>query len=102
MRTNCCGTSVPHPGSFKACGAPVAARTERLSAGLRRSVQASDHTLGHLEEEILHQTQELERALLTEAAQQKADATPPVCPGCGRKLTRRTHGHGTNRRVVGR
>jgi len=46
-----------------------------------------------LEEEILHTTQELERALLEEAAQQKAEGTPPVCPVCGHKLTRRTHGH---------
>lgn len=93
MKANCCVSSVPHHGSYETFGQPVAAWTERLSAGLHRSVQAADHTMGHLEEEILHQTQEVERALLTEAAQQKADATPPVCPVCGRKLTRRTRGH---------
>jgi hypothetical protein len=30
--------------------------TARLTSGLRRSLQASDQTLGHLEEEILRQT----------------------------------------------
>ncbi len=34
---------------------------ERLSAGLSRSIQASTQTIGHLEEEILHQTHELDR-----------------------------------------
>jgi hypothetical protein len=49
--------------------------------------------LGHLEEQILHQTRELERRLLEEAAQKKADQTPPVCPVCGHKLSRCTHDH---------
>jgi hypothetical protein len=49
--------------------------------------------MGHLEEEILHQTRDLERAVLEAAAQQKADQSPPVCPVCGGKLTRLTHGH---------
>lgn len=49
--------------------------------------------MGHLEEEILHRTHELERALLEEAAQQKADQAPPVCPLCGGKLSRLTQGH---------
>ena len=93
MKADCCVPSVPHHGSFETFGTAVSAWAERLSAGLSRSVQASDHTLGHLEEEILHQTHEVERALLTEVAQQKADATPPVCPVCGHKLTRRTRGH---------
>jgi hypothetical protein len=93
MRADCCVSSVPHHGSFETFGRPVAAWAERLSVGLSRSVQASDQTLGHLEEEILQQTHELERALLAEAAQQKADATPPVCPVCGHKLSRRTRGH---------
>jgi hypothetical protein len=35
----------------------------------------------------------LERKLLEEAAQKKADQTPPVCPVCGNKLSRRTREH---------
>src|SRR5262245_5187637 len=93
MSMNCCGTSVPHHGSFEVFPQAVAAWQERLQAGLGRSIQASDQTLGHLEEEILHQTRDLERRVLEEAAQQKADQAPPVCPVCGNKLSRVTHGH---------
>jgi hypothetical protein len=93
VTTNCCGKSVPHPGSFEAFGREAIARQERLQAGLGRSIQASDQTLGHLEEEILRQTRGLERALLEEAAQKKADHAPPLCPMCNSKLSRVTHGH---------
>ena len=65
----------------------------RLTAGLNQSIRASDETLGHLEEQILHQTHGLERKLLEEAAQKKADQTPPLCPVCGHKLSRRTRDH---------
>jgi hypothetical protein len=93
VTTNCCGKSVPHPGSFEAFGWEVIAWQERLQAGLGRSIQASDQTLGHLEEEILRQTRGLERSLLEEAAQKKADQAPPLCPVCKGKLSRVTHGH---------
>jgi len=46
-----------------------------------------------MEEKILRQTQGLERKLLEEAAQKKADQSPPICPVCGHKLSRRTHDH---------
>jgi hypothetical protein len=91
---SCCMPSVPHADSrFETLAGPVADWTARLTAGLTRSVQASDQTLGHLEEEILHQTRGLERRLLEEAAQKKADQTPPRCPLCGHPLTRRTRAH---------
>jgi hypothetical protein len=41
-------------------------------------------------EEILQQTRGLERKLLEEAAQNKADQSPPAGPVCGHKLTRQT------------
>jgi Uncharacterised protein family (UPF0236). len=89
--SNCCLKSVPQSdSSFETFAGPVADWTARLTAGLARSVQASDQTLGHLEEEILQQTHGLERKLLEEAAQKKADQSPPVCPVCGHKLTRQT------------
>jgi hypothetical protein len=92
--SNCCVESVPHPdSSFETFAGPVADWAARLTVGLRRSVQASDQSLGHLEEEILQQTRGLERQLLEEAAQKKADQTPPQCPVCGHQLTRRTHDH---------
>ena len=93
MSANCCATSVPHHGSFEVFPKAVAAWQERLAAGLSRSIQASDETMGHMEEEILHQTRDLQRAVLEEAAQKKADKSPPVCPVCGNKLSRITHGH---------
>ena len=91
---NCGGMSVPHhDSSFKAFPRAVAAWQERLTAGLSRSIQASDQTMGHLEEEILHKTRDLERIVLEEATQKKADQAPPVCPVCGGKLSRVTQGH---------
>jgi hypothetical protein len=93
MNTNCCVTSVPHHGSFKVLAKAVGAWQERLQAGLSRSIEASDQTMGHLEEEILQKTRELERAVLEEATQKKADQTPPLCPVCGGKLSRVTQGH---------
>jgi len=91
---NCCVKSVPQSdSSFETFARPVADGQVRLTAGLSRSVQASDQNLGHLEEEILHQTHDLERQLLEEAAQKKADQSPPVCPVCGHKLSRCTREH---------
>lgn len=92
--SNCCEKSVPQPdSSFETFARPVAGWQARLTAGLTRSVQASDETLGHLEEAILHSTRDLERKLLEAAAQKKADQSPPVCPVCGHKLSRRTREH---------
>jgi len=55
--SNCCLKAVPHSdSSFETLAGPVAEWTARLMAGLTRSVQGSDENLGHLEEEILHQT----------------------------------------------
>src|SRR5512136_2922936 len=93
MSANCCATSVPHRGSFEVFPQAVCVWQERLQAGLSRSIEASDETMGHMEEEILHKTRDLQRAVLEEAAQKKADAAPPVCPVCGNKLSRITHGH---------
>lgn len=88
----CCVKSVPHhDSSYETFARPVADWQARLTAGLNQSIQAADQTLGHLEEQILRQTQGLERRLLEEAAQKKADQTPPVCPVCGHRLSRRTH-----------
>jgi hypothetical protein len=88
---NCCVKSVPQSdGSYETFARPVAEWQARLTEGLNQSIRASDHSLGHLEEEILQQTRGLERKLLEEAAQKKADQTPPVCPVCGNRLSRCT------------
>jgi len=91
---HCCLKSVPQSdSSFETFAGPVADWQARLTAGLNQSVQACEENLGHLEEQILHQTRGLERQLLAEAAQKKADQTPPVCPVCGHPLSRRTRDH---------
>jgi hypothetical protein len=89
-----CLSSVPHAdSSFETFARPVSDWQARLTAGLNRSVRACDHNLGHLEEQISLQTQSVERQLLEEAAQKKADQSPPVCPVCGHQLSRCTAGH---------
>ena len=93
MNRNCCATSVPPPGSFKVLAKAVGVWQERLPAGLSRGIEASDQTMGHLEEEIFQQTRELARAVLAESAQKKGDQVPPVCPVCGGQLSRLTEGH---------
>lgn len=88
MSTNCCET-VPHPhGSFEGLAKATHDWQERLQAGLVRVINASDQNMGHLEEEILQKTRELQRVALEEASQKKADLTPPVCPVCRNKLGR--------------
>ena len=91
---DCCLKSVPQTdSSYETFERSVADWQARLTAGLNQSVQASEETLGHMEEQILQQTRGLERKLLEEAAQKKADQTPPVCPVCGQVLSRRTLDH---------
>ena len=49
-----------------------------------------------MEEELLQGGQELFRQMLEKAAQQKADAAPPLCPHCQNTLSRLSGGHWTN------
>lgn len=64
-----------------------------LDRSLQRLVLASDQNLGHLEVQAAHDVQELLRQAIQRGAQAKADATPPLCPVCGHKLTRLSSGH---------
>jgi hypothetical protein len=94
MNTNCCVPAAPHThGGFKVLEKAINVWQERLQAGLGRVINGSDETMGHLEEEILQKTRELERVVLEEATQKKADLTPPVCPVCKNKLSRVTEGY---------
>jgi len=91
---DCCEKTVPQSdSSYETFGQPVSDWMARLSAGLNRSIQTKSQTMGDLERQILQQTQGLERKLLAEASQKKADQSPPVCPVCGNKLIRLSHGH---------
>lgn len=62
---------------------------------IHASACAADQNLGHLEEELLRGGQEVFRQMLEKAAQQKADATPPLCPHCQHQLSRLSEGHFT-------
>ncbi len=71
---DCCVQPVPQSDldSYETFAGPMVEWQARLTAGLEQSIRASDQTLGDMEEQILHQTQGLERKLLEEAAQKKA------------------------------
>lgn len=91
--SNCCVPSVPPDSSYETFGQPVLDWMARLTAGLNRSIPNTNQTMGDLERQIVQQTQGLERKLLEEAAQKKADQSPPLCPVCGHKLSRLSQGH---------
>lgn len=91
--TNTCEPPAPTALSFNVLQNELPHWANRLQAGLAQSVEASDQTLGHLEEQLLRETRDFQRQLLQEAAQKKAEATPPRCPLCGRALSRCTPGH---------
>ena len=65
----------------------------RMQSELEASVCAGDEDLGHLEERLMKRTHELQRIVLEEAAQKKAEGTAIQCPACGGKLTRCSGGH---------
>lgn len=79
--------------SLEAFCAELPQWAERLQLNVEQSVQATDQTLGHLEELLLRDTKELQRKALEEAAQKKADGSPPRCPCCSNLLGRLTTGH---------
>ena len=91
--------AVAHESTPSTLRALLPARPEALLLGLARrvhdSVWAADQNLGHLEEELLRGGHEVFRQMLEKAAQQKADAAPPLCPQCQNQLRRLTGGHGT-------
>lgn len=76
---------------------PLAVVAARAGCALERSIQrlvlASDQDLGHLETQAAHDVQELLRQSVERGAQAKADASPPLCPVCGHRLSRLSHGH---------
>jgi hypothetical protein len=82
------------------CGAscePLAVLAARAACALEHSIQrlvaGSDQNLGHLELQAAQDVQALLRQTIERGAQAKAEATPPVCPVCGQKLSRLSAGH---------
>jgi len=76
---------------------PLAVLAARAACALEKSIQhlvwASDENLGHFERQAAQDVQELLRQSIERGAQAKADATPPLCPVCGHKLSRLSQGH---------
>jgi uncharacterized protein YheU (UPF0270 family) len=86
-------------GHFEPCVGDHAERSEswvqeavrlvtRLEERVREFVAAEGQDLGSIELELERQSQELFRAATEKAAQKKADAAPPLCPVCQKKLSR--------------
>src|SRR6185437_6253376 len=77
---------------------PLAVSAARLAVSLERSVSqfvaATDENLGSIELAVEKESRELLRQATEKAAQQKADATPPICPVCQQALTRINADHG--------
>lgn len=96
MKTTCCELA-PHTLPADAKSEPLAVLAARTACALDRAVErhvlACDQNLGHLEAQAAHDAQQLLRATVERGAQAKADVTPPLCPVCGKKLTRLSPGH---------
>jgi len=92
-----CHTSEPCDCHNTEPSESLAEKAARLAASLEQSVQAfvvaQVGTLGNIELELEHQSQELFLAAAQKAAQKKADVTPPLCPVCRQKLSRLSAGH---------
>lgn len=88
-------TCAPTTNCHEHRSAPVeslAVKAARLADALEERVRAflaaEEQNLGDIEIQLEQQSRELLRAAAEKAAQKKADSTPPVCPVCGRALSR--------------
>src|SRR5882757_9272339 len=97
IASNCCDCSPLKDAE------PLAVLAARAACALEKSIQhlvwASGENLGHFERQAAQDVQELLRQSIERGAQAKADATPPLCPVCGHKLSRLSQGHA---RKIGR
>src|SRR2546426_4056294 len=97
MNANCqeinkpCAIHDPEPSES------LTVRAARLADSLEQSVRdfivASDQNLGDIEVQVERQSRELQRQATEKAAQAKADVSPPVCPVCGKVLSRVSRDH---------
>ena len=75
----------------------LAVNAARLAASLEQNVcefiKATDQNLGDVELQIERRSREVQRQAVEQAAQSKADRTPPLCPVCKQQLSRVTGGH---------
>lgn len=74
----------------------LAVKAARLADTLDEGIRvflAGEGTLGDLEMQIEQESRELLRLAAEKGAQKKADSTPPVCPSCGKPLSRISENH---------
>jgi hypothetical protein len=76
---------------------PLAVLGAHAACALEHSIEcftaSSDENLGHLETQVAQDVHKLLRESVQRGAQAKADATPPICPVCGHKLSRVSADH---------
>ena len=96
MTTSCIESVASESGCTVKCE-PLAVLAARVACALEQSLErvvlSREQNLGHLEVQVAHDVQELLRQTVQRGAQTKADATPPLCPVCGRPLSRLSSGH---------
>jgi hypothetical protein len=96
MTTTCAKANVSNANSDPMFE-PLAVVAARAACALGKSIEAlvlaSDQNLGRLEVQAARDVQEFLRQAVERGAQAKADASLPVCPVCGHKLTRLSPGH---------
>jgi transposase-like protein len=93
----CAERSSAKPGDHHVSAESLTVKAVRLAEALERDIRnflvASDENLGDIELQIEQRSREFKRTAAQEAAQQKADLTPPVCPVCQQPLSRVRGGH---------
>jgi hypothetical protein len=96
LEASCLESVIRVPGEAL-CSEALPVLAARAACALEQSIQrlvvASDQNLGHLETQAAHDVQELLRQAVERGAQAKVEATPPVCPVCGQRLSRLSGDH---------
>jgi len=94
MNATCCEKHArEHSEATESLAVKAARLADALEQGVKTFLVAGGQNLGDLEVQIEQQSRELLRVAAERGAQQKADQTPPVCPVCGKSLSRVSGGH---------
>jgi hypothetical protein len=94
MSATCCLETVKNrSAAAESLGLKAARLADTLEEAVRSFVRASEENLGDLELQVETQSRELLRVATEQAAQRKAEVTPPVCPVCQKPLSRVSQGH---------
>lgn len=86
-----CGCN--HADKSESLAVSAARWADSLEQAVQQFLTASDQNLGDIELKVEQQSRETQRGATQQAAQEKADAVPPVCPVCKQPLSRLSQGH---------